>query len=168
MTVKTEVPINDQKSLLQSRDLCSFAFWPGHFLDSVSFTRRAAASAHEDLQRQLLDWPGPALASRTRWTAKYRFYVMLLAGSRTFCVYNYITFQRVLPLPLTLGASRTSRGLPVLADGGRHAQHRYIKVPRVLPERRGPYAVVISRGLFRCRRSPLHLLRHAAATHQHG
>ena len=62
----------------------------------------------------------------------------------------YITFQRVLPLPLTLGSSRTSRGLPALAGGGR--QHRY-KVPRVLPKHRGPYAVVISRGFFRCRRS---------------
>ena len=55
-----------------------------------------------------------------------------------------------VPSPLTLGASKTSRGLPLLAGGGR--QHRS-KVPRVLPEHRGPYAVVISRGLFRCRRS---------------
>ena len=62
----------------------------------------------------------------------------------------YITFQMAVPSPLTLGASKTSRGLPLLAGGGR--QHRS-KVPRVLPEHRGPYAVVISRGLFRCRRS---------------
>ena len=61
-----------------------------------------------------------------------------------------ITFQMTVPSPLTLGASKTSRGLPLLAGGGR--QHRS-KVPRVLPEHRGPYAVVISRGLFRCRRS---------------
>ena len=60
----------------------------------------------------------------------------------------YITFQMAVSSPLTLGASKTSRGLPLLAGCGR--QHRS-KVPRVLPEHRGPYAVAISRGLFRCR-----------------
>ena len=54
--------------------------------------------------------------SSSRWTHKVS--ILRYAGSRTFeCV--YITLQRASPLPLTLGASRTSRGLPVLAGGGR-------------------------------------------------
>ena len=64
----------------------------------------------------------------------------------------YITFQMAVPSPLTLGAVQNKQrfATSTVAGGGR--QHRS-KVPRVLPEHRGPYAVVISRGLFRCRRS---------------
>ena len=56
-----------------------------------------------------------------------------------------ITFQTTVPLPPALGASRTSNRSPGLAGCGRWHRSR---VPRVLPEHRGAYAVRSSRGLL--------------------
>ena len=90
-------------------------------------------------------WPGPALGGRE----KYRFYVMRVPGP-SVCIYNVPNGRTLAP---DTGCVQNKQRFATSSHFWRGGRQHRSKVPRVLPEHRGPYVVVISRGLFRCRRS---------------